>query len=118
MTVTLHVADHIATITLNRPEKRNALSQAMLAELERLADSLRGAGDVRAAVLRGEGTDFSVGADIGEMEGRLAHPAPLAEARRAAQIVGNALQFGEHRLAQRIALFRAVEGDGGDRVSN
>ena len=87
MTVTLNVADHIATITLNRPEKRNALSQAMLAELERLADSLRGAGDVRAVVLRGEGTDFSVGADIGEMEGRMAAPAPLAEARRAAQVM-------------------------------
>ncbi len=86
MSVTLSVSDTIATITLNRPEKRNALSQAMLAELERLADSLRGAGDVRAVVLRGEGTDFSVGADIGEMEKRLAAPAPLAEARRAAQL--------------------------------
>lgn len=86
MSVTLSVSDTIATITLNRPEKRNALSQAMLAELERIADSLRGAGDVRAVVLRGEGTDFSVGADIGEMEGRMAAPAPLAEARRAAQL--------------------------------
>ncbi|OYX76864.1 MAG: enoyl-CoA hydratase [Sphingomonadales bacterium 32-65-25] len=86
MSVTLSVSDTIATITLNRPEKRNALSQAMLAELERIADSLRGAGDVRAVVLRGEGTDFSVGADIGEMEGRLGAPAPLAEARRAAQL--------------------------------
>jgi enoyl-CoA hydratase/carnithine racemase len=86
MSVTLSVSDTIATITLNRPEKRNALSQAMLAELERIADSMRGAGDVRAVVLRGEGTDFSVGADIGEMEGRLGAPAPLAEARRAAQL--------------------------------
>lgn len=84
MSVTLSVSDRIATISLDRPEKRNALSQAMLAELERIADGLRGAGDVRAVVLRGEGTDFSVGADIGEMEGRLAAPAPLAEARRAA----------------------------------
>lgn len=86
MTVTLAVADNIAVITLARPQMRNALSQAMLAELERIADALRGAGDVRAVVLRGEGADFSVGADIGEMEGRLAHPAPLAEARRAAQL--------------------------------
>ena len=86
MSVTLSVSDHIATISLNRPEKRNALSQAMLAELERIADSLRGAGDVRAVVLRGEGTDFSVGADIGEMEGRRANPATLTEARRAAQL--------------------------------
>ncbi|WP_156257034.1 enoyl-CoA hydratase/isomerase family protein [Sandarakinorhabdus oryzae] len=86
MTVTLAVADQIATITLDRPERRNALSQAMLAEIERIADGLRGAGDVRAVVLRGEGTDFSVGADIGEMEGRRAHPATLTEARRAAQL--------------------------------
>ncbi|MEI6485709.1 MAG: enoyl-CoA hydratase/isomerase family protein [Sphingomonadales bacterium] len=86
MSVTLSVTGTIATITLNRPEKRNALTQAMLAELERLADSLRGAGDVRAVVLRGEGRDFSVGADLGEMEGRSAAPQPLAEARRAAQL--------------------------------
>jgi enoyl-CoA hydratase/carnithine racemase len=37
-------------------------------------------------VLRGEGRDFSVGADISEMEARMANPAPLAEARRAAQL--------------------------------
>ena len=86
MSVTLEISDHVATITLNRPQQRNALSQAMLAELERIADDLRGSGDVRAVVLRGEGTDFSVGADIGEMEGRLASPAPLAQARRAAQL--------------------------------
>lgn len=86
MTVTLAVADTIATITLDRPERRNALTQAMLAELERLADSLRGAGDVRAVIVRAEGSDFSVGADIGEMDARLASPAPLAEARRAAQL--------------------------------
>lgn len=86
MAVTLAVADTIATITLDRPERRNALTQAMLAELERLADSLRGAGDVRAVIVRAEGSDFSVGADIGEMDARLASPAPLAEARRAAQL--------------------------------
>jgi enoyl-CoA hydratase/carnithine racemase len=86
MTVTLETRDRIAIITLARPERRNALTQAMLAELERIADSLRGAGGVRAVVLRGEGSDFSVGADIGEMEARMAAPAPLAEARRGAQL--------------------------------
>jgi enoyl-CoA hydratase/carnithine racemase len=86
MDVTLETSDRIAIITLNRPERRNALTQAMLAEVERLADSLRGAGDVRAVVLRGEGGDFSVGADIGEMEMRREKPVTLAEARRAAQL--------------------------------
>jgi enoyl-CoA hydratase/carnithine racemase len=86
MTVTLEVRDQIAIISLNRPERRNALTQAMLADIERMADDLRGDGRVRAVVLRAQGTDFSVGADISEMEVRMAKPAPLAEARRAAQL--------------------------------
>ncbi|WP_164157775.1 enoyl-CoA hydratase/isomerase family protein [Sandarakinorhabdus rubra] len=90
MAVTLEIQGAIAIITLDRPEKRNALTQAMLAELERIADSLRGAGDVRAVVLRANGNDFSVGADIGEMEARQAAPSALgptlAEARRGAQL--------------------------------
>ena len=86
MGVTLAVDGPIATITLDRAERRNALTQAMLAELERLADALRTMGDVRAVLLRGAGSDFSVGADISEMEARRASPVPLAEARRAAQL--------------------------------
>lgn len=86
MAVTLEIHAQIAIITLNRPERRNALTQAMLAEVERIADSLRSAGDLRAVVLRGAGSDFSVGADIGEMEARMAAPLPLAEARRGAQL--------------------------------
>lgn len=84
--ITLDVHDHIATITLDRAERRNALTQAMLADVERIADDLRGHGRVRAVVLRGAGTDFSVGADLAEMQARLANPAPLAEARRGAQL--------------------------------
>ena len=86
MAISFEVRDHIAIISLARAERRNALTAAMLAELERIADGLRTGGDVRAVVLRGEGSDFSVGADIGEMEERRAQPAPLAEARRAAQL--------------------------------
>jgi enoyl-CoA hydratase/carnithine racemase len=90
MAVTLEHRGAIAIITLARPERRNALTQAMLAELERIADGLRIAADVRAVVLRGAGSDFSVGADIAEMDARLASfratPAPLAEARRGAQL--------------------------------
>ncbi|MFZ4382570.1 MAG: enoyl-CoA hydratase/isomerase family protein [Sandarakinorhabdus sp.] len=84
--ITLEVHDTIATITLDRAERRNALTQAMLADLERIADDFRGRGDVRAVVLRGAGRDFSVGADLGDMEARLASPAPLAQARRGAQL--------------------------------
>ena len=84
--ITLNVHDAIAIITLDRADRRNALTQAMLADLERIADDLRGRGDVRAVVLRGEGRDFSVGADLAEMEARMASPLPLAQVRRGAQL--------------------------------
>lgn len=54
-------------VVLNRPEKRNAMSQALLREL---ADTLRAAGDdgsVHCVVLRGEGPVFSAGVDLGEL---------------------------------------------------
>jgi enoyl-CoA hydratase/carnithine racemase len=54
-------------IVLNRPDKRNAMSQALLREL---ADALREAGDedsVHCVVLRGEGVVFSAGVDLGEL---------------------------------------------------
>jgi len=57
-------------VTLNRPEKRNALSLELM---EELIDALRGLGarpDVRAIVIAGAGPVFSAGHDLGEMVGR------------------------------------------------
>ena len=57
----------IRHVVLNRPEKRNAMSQALLVEL---GDALRAAGDdasVHCVVLRGEGAVFSAGVDLGEL---------------------------------------------------
>jgi enoyl-CoA hydratase/carnithine racemase len=54
-------------VALNRPEKRNAMSQALLTAL---ADTLRAAGNdgsVHCVVLRGEGPVFSAGVDLGEL---------------------------------------------------
>lgn len=59
--------DHVLLLRLNRPEKRNALSNAMIAEL---ADHVRGAEsekNCRCIVLTGGETFFSAGADIAEM---------------------------------------------------
>jgi len=60
------VSDHIATVTLNRPERMNTISRAMLAQLtERLieADADR---DVRVVVLTGTGRAFCAGLDLTE----------------------------------------------------
>jgi enoyl-CoA hydratase len=56
---------HIATITLNRPHKLNAIEPMMLAQLEAIAAELEQSNDVRVVVLTGAGERaFSVGADI------------------------------------------------------
>ena len=56
--------DHIATITLNRPEKMNALSAGLLAELSGALDDVHEDHDVNVLVLTGAGTSFSAGFDI------------------------------------------------------
>jgi enoyl-CoA hydratase/carnithine racemase len=56
----------IATITLNRPEKRNAITNAMMEELERTARDFAADETTRAIIVRAEGRDFSVGADLNQ----------------------------------------------------
>jgi enoyl-CoA hydratase len=58
----------IALITINRPAKRNALSRAVLAELETAFDRVAGEAAIRAAIVTGAGeAAFVAGADIGEL---------------------------------------------------
>lgn len=62
------VADGIATVTLNRPERRNAMNAALLAALRACFDALEDRRDVRVVVVRGAGTAFCAGMDLREME--------------------------------------------------
>lgn len=64
--VEYEVADGVATVTLNNPEKRNMLSGQMLAELVDAMKTARDSEDVRAVVLTGAGEKvFCAGADLG-----------------------------------------------------
>jgi len=63
----LDVADQIAFLTLNHPEKRNALSRAMLMQLRDRLSELAGRKDAHAVVLRATGTVFSSGHDLREL---------------------------------------------------
>ncbi len=64
--VKYEVADGVATVTLNNPEKRNMLSGQMLYELVDAMKTARDADDVRAVVLTGAGDKaFCAGADLG-----------------------------------------------------
>ena len=58
----------VSTITINRPEKLNALSSAVLDDLRHLVTDLRVRDDVRAAIITGSGEKaFVAGADISEL---------------------------------------------------
>lgn len=59
-----------ALVTLNRPERRNALSLHMLLELTRCFKAIGEDTEVRAAILRANGPAFSAGHDIAEMSGK------------------------------------------------
>jgi enoyl-CoA hydratase/carnithine racemase len=60
----------IARVTLNRPEKRNALSLELMQELIGSLETLGADAGVRAIVIEGAGVAFSAGHDLGEMVGR------------------------------------------------
>jgi enoyl-CoA hydratase/carnithine racemase len=65
--VKVHIHQHTGTIVLNRPEKRNALSRALLAELVQALEDLHLERRVRAVVLTGSGPAFCAGMDLAEM---------------------------------------------------
>src|SRR5579871_4114066 len=60
----------LGIVTLNRPERRNALSQELMEELIRFFDELGSDADVRVIVLATAGKVFSSGHDLSEMVGR------------------------------------------------
>lgn len=66
--VTYGVKDRVATITLNRPEKRNALNQDLVLALGHALQKAEKAEDVCVVVLTGAGKTFSAGADLAALQ--------------------------------------------------
>jgi enoyl-CoA hydratase/carnithine racemase len=79
----VHVEDRDAVrhVVLNRPEKRNALSSALIEELGEALGAAAAEPSVRIVVLRGAGTMFSSGMDIAELGALAADPTRLHEWR-------------------------------------
>lgn len=67
-TISLTVVDRIATITVNRPDKLNALNDRVISELGDAIDSARQNVDVGGVILTGAGRAFVAGADISELK--------------------------------------------------
>ena len=59
--------DHICTITLNRPDKRNALNGTMIEQLRAAFARVAGDSSVRVVILRANGPAFCAGLDLSEM---------------------------------------------------
>jgi enoyl-CoA hydratase/carnithine racemase len=86
--VLFEVADRVAWVTINRPEARNAVNQAVSAGLAAAWDRVESDDDIAVAVLTGAGeTAFSAGADLKEMAAR-------AERGLPSQFVGGRLAGG------------------------
>lgn len=64
-TINLDVADGVATLTLNRPERMNAFTEGMMHELIAAFDATDADDDVRAVIVTGAGRAFCAGADLG-----------------------------------------------------
>jgi len=71
-----HVDDGVATVTLNRPDKLNALTFSTYADLRDLLHELPHRGDTKALVIRGEGKGFCGGGDVNEIIGELLRMKP------------------------------------------
>src|SRR5262245_42648476 len=63
--VTSH--DHICTVTLNRPQKRNALNAATIAQLRTAFERVAADPSVRVLIVRASGSAFCAGLDLREM---------------------------------------------------
>ena len=77
--VTLIVNDRVATLTVNRPDKLNALNDATIAELDRAIDQVRLRDDIGGVIVTGAMRAFVAGADISE----LSHQSPMDAKERA-----------------------------------
>ena len=75
----LSVVDRVATVTVNRPDKLNALNAATIGELGDAIDEIRQRDDIAGAILTGAGRAFVAGADISE----LAAQTPMQAKQRA-----------------------------------
>ena len=66
-TMLLEVTDHVATVTINRPEARNALNRKAYTELENIFRDLQQDADVRCIILTGTDPAFCSGDDVKEL---------------------------------------------------
>ena len=106
-TVKVSIDDDIASIILDRAEVRNALNRDTMVQLRDAALAVSDKDQVRAVIIRAEGTDFSVGADLKEVS--VMEPGgSLLRARRDAELGQKLLRLFVRFTSRRFALCKAL----------
>lgn len=106
-TLRLDVADGVAVLTLNRPERLNAFTPLMRDEMIAAFDATDADDAVRAVIVTGAGRAFCAGADLGSAGGQTFDYAARAEAAREELKVGDVYRDGGGLLTLRI--FRSLK---------
>src|ERR1700720_2839284 len=99
-TLLLDISGNLATITLNRPEKRNAISTQMMAELQTALDEIERS-HARVGILTGAGKAFCAGMDL-EMLAAIAKQSPTEnqeDSRRIAKMLRRIWSFPRPMIA-------------------
>ena len=102
----LSVEQHVATITLNRPDKRNAFNDEVISELTEAFKFCGEQADVRAVVLAANGKAFCAGADLNWMRAMADYTRDenLADADKLAQMLATIYNCPKPTIA-------AIQGD-------
>jgi 2-(1,2-epoxy-1,2-dihydrophenyl)acetyl-CoA isomerase len=67
--IIFEIKNHVAVLSLNRPDKFNSFNRPMALELQRALDQIAGDKNIRAVYLTGSGKAFCAGQDLGELVG-------------------------------------------------
>ena len=88
-TLNIEIANHFATVTLNRPDVRNAFNETTIAEITQVFRDLDGNDSIRAIVLAANGSAFCAGADLNWMKkmADYTHEENLADAGQLAEML-------------------------------
>jgi methylglutaconyl-CoA hydratase len=100
-TLLLNQQGGVATITLNRPEKRNAISFQLVAELLAAMDEAEQSTDAQVLILTGAGKAFCAGMDIEELKSLLGktHEQNVEDSSRMAQLFRRLYDFPKPTIA-------------------
>jgi enoyl-CoA hydratase/carnithine racemase len=109
--LSLAINDHVAIVTLNRPEKKNAVDADMFDALTRAGKNIQANSSVRAVVLHGAGGNFCAGIDIAAFQGSDTGVASAERMRPQGQSPANFYQ-GAAYVWQELAVpvIAAIEG--------